>query len=45
MALSAGLPVILEKCSKCASDHLDLGVFAKKAYKKYVCTCAAMWVL
>ena len=43
MALSAGLPVISEKCSKCGADHLDQGVFARKAHKKHVFTCGSTW--
>ena len=42
--LSAGLPLFLEKCSKCGADHLDLGGFARKAYKNHMYTCGAKWV-
>ena len=44
MVLSAGLPVFSEKCCKYSADHLDLGVFARKAHKKHVCICDATWV-
>ena len=30
IALSAGLPVISEKCSKCGAEHLYCGMFVKK---------------
>ena len=33
--------MISEKCSKCGADHLDQGVFARKAYKKNVFTCGS----
>ena len=39
MALTAIFFVILEKCSKYGSDHLDRGVFARKVHKKHVFTC------
>ena len=44
MALNTGLPVISEKCSRCSADHLDRGVFARKAHKKHVFTCGTTWV-
>ena len=44
MVLSAGLPVLSEKCSKYGADHVDQVVFARKAHKKHVCICGATWV-
>ena len=44
MALSAGLLVILENCGKCGADHLDRGVFARKAHKKHVFMNSATWI-
>ena len=44
MALSSGLPILLKKFSQCGADHLAQGVFAKKAYKKHMCTFFTMWI-
>ena len=41
MALSQGLPVFSEECSKCGVDQ---GVFARKTHKKTVYTCDSTWL-
>ena len=44
MVLSADLQVFIVKYSKCGADHLDQGVFTRKADKKHVCICGATWI-
>ena len=36
--------MFLGKCSKSGADHLDQGVFARKAHKKHVFTYGAVWI-
>ena len=42
--MSAGLPVISEKCSKYGAVHLDRGVFARNVHNKHVLTCNSTFI-